>query len=137
MSEPGERSPLHSEWVTASAADRPVAGTQSTISLASSRIPELGARLWKGCRLENRGREEQFRFQETFGWWETESGYPPGPRITTQKSRHYPPADRTTSTQVSNQMPASALPMSGSRKMRELLRRKHSGCIVMGHPRGQ
>ncbi len=75
MNEPGERSPLHSEWATVSAADRPVAGTQSTIALASSRIPELGAPLWKGCRLlwkgcrlENRGREEQFRFQETFRW---------------------------------------------------------------------
>src|SRR6266702_8868760 len=27
MNEPGEGSPLHSEWATASAADRPVAGT--------------------------------------------------------------------------------------------------------------
>ncbi len=40
MSEPGERSPLHSEGATASAADRPLAGM---IALASSRILERGA----------------------------------------------------------------------------------------------
>ncbi len=43
MSEPGARSPLHSEWATASAAERPLAGTQSMIALASSRILERGA----------------------------------------------------------------------------------------------
>jgi len=43
MSEPGARSPLHSEWATASAAERPLAGTQSMIALASSRVLERGA----------------------------------------------------------------------------------------------
>jgi len=38
MNEPGERSPLHSEWATASAADRPVAGTQGTCKGRVSRI---------------------------------------------------------------------------------------------------
>jgi len=48
MSEPGARSPLHSEWATASATDRPVAGTQSMIALASSRILEKGAAVLEG-----------------------------------------------------------------------------------------
>ncbi len=48
MNEPGEGSPLHSEGATASAADRPVAGIQSMIALASSRILERGAAVLEG-----------------------------------------------------------------------------------------
>ena len=48
MSEPGARSPLHSEGATASAADRPLAGTQSMIALASSQILERGAAVLEG-----------------------------------------------------------------------------------------
>src|SRR6266851_10206671 len=48
MNESRERSPLHSECATASAAERPLAGTQSMIALASSRILERGASVLEG-----------------------------------------------------------------------------------------
>ncbi len=39
MNESAERSPLHSEWATASAADQSLAGTQSSCSKKARRRP--------------------------------------------------------------------------------------------------